>query len=120
MGIYESINIALRLTLACNLSYLLCIILPSYKLSKTIENIISPLKILKINTNTISLIISIGITFIPILTHQIETIKLSLVSKGIKYNSIKNIYYMIKTLIPNLFKKINDIDYSLISKGFNE
>ena len=58
--------------------------------------------------NLISLIISIGITFIPILTHQIETIKLSLVSKGIKYNSIKNIYYMIKTLIPNLFKKIND------------
>ena len=120
MGLTESIKILIKLTLVCNLSFILSNILPSYKLTKTIETLLKPLSIFKIDINSISLIISIGITFIPILINHIYTIRISLVSKGIKYNSIKNIYYMFKTLIPNLFKKINEIDYSLISKGYNE
>ena len=120
MGLTESIKILIKLTLVCNLSFILSNILPSYKLTKTIETLLKPLSLFKIDINSISLIISIGITFIPILINHIYTIRISLVSKGIKYNSIKNIYYMFKTLIPNLFKKINEIDHSLISKGYNE
>lgn len=120
MGLHESINVLVKLTLVCNLCFILSNILPSYKLAKTVELILKPLHFLKIDINSTSLIISIGITFIPILINDIYKIRISLVSKGIKYNSIKNIYYIFKTLIPNLFKKINEIDYSLISKGFNE
>ena len=120
MSLYESINILIKLILACNLSFILSIVLPSYKLIKTLDILLKPLNILKIKTQTISLIISIGITFIPILINEIQKIRISLTSKGIKYNSIKNIFLMIKILIPNLLKKVNDIEYSLIAKGVNE
>lgn len=120
MDVYECINITIKLILICNLSFILSIILPSYKLTKTINYILMPLNLLKINTENINLIISIGITFIPIIINEFEKIRISLVSKGIKYNSFQNIIYTIKVLLPNLFKKINEIDYSLISKGFNE
>ena len=120
MSLYESVNILIKLILACNLSFILSIVLPSYKLIKTLDILLKPLTILKINTQTISLIISIGITFIPILINEIQKIRISLTSKGIKYNSIKNIFLMLKILIPNLLKKVNDIESSLIAKGVNE
>ena len=120
MSLYESINILIKLILTCNLSFILSIVLPSYKLIKTLDILLKPLNILKIKTQTISLIISIGITFIPILINEIQKIRISLTSKGIKYNSIKNIFLMIKILIPNLLKKVNDIESSLIAKGVNE
>lgn len=120
MSLYESVNILIKLILACNLSFILNIVLPSYKLIKTLDILLKPLTILKINTQTVSLIISIGITFIPILINEIQKIRISLTSKGIKYNSIKNIFLMVKILIPNLLKKVNDIESSLIAKGVNE
>lgn len=120
MTLYESINILIKLILACNLSFVLSIVLPSYKLINTLDLLLKPLNILKINTQTISLIISIGITFIPILINEIQKIRISLTSKGIKYNSLQNIFLMIKVLIPNLLKKVNDIESSLIAKGVNE
>lgn len=120
MSLYESVNILIKLILACNLSFILSIVLPSYKLIKTLDILLKPLTILKINTQTVSLIISIGITFIPILINEIQKIRISLTSKGIKYNSIKNIFLMVKILIPNLLKKVNDIESSLIAKGVNE
>ena len=52
--------------------------------------------------------------------NEIQKIRISLTSKGIKYNSIKNIFLMVKILIPNLLKKVNDIESSLIAKGVNE
>ena len=119
MSLYESVNILIKLILACNLSFILSIVLPSYKLIKTLDILLKPLTILKINTQTISLIISIGITFIPILINEIQKIRISLTSKGIKYNSIKNIFLMVKILIPNLLKKVNDIESSLLAKGVN-
>lgn len=120
MDLYSSLNILIKLILVCNLSFILSIYLPSYKLINTINLILKPLSYLKINTNSISLIITIGITFIPILINEITKIRTSLVAKGLKYNSISNIFNMIKILLPNLFKKINEIDNSLAAKGILE
>ena len=120
MDFNDAINITIKLFLTCNLSYILSIVLPSFELINTINILIKPLEKLKINTQTISLILTISITFIPILINELEKIRFSLVSKGIKYNSIKNIYYTLKTILPNILIKVNDIDNSLISKGINE
>lgn len=120
MTFEETINIIIKLILICNLSFILTYYLPSYKLIQTINLLLKPLKLFKINTDTINLILTIGITFIPILINEIAKIRTSLLSKGIKYNSLSNMYNMIKILIPNLFKKINEIDISLVAKGVNE
>lgn len=120
MTFEETINIIIKLILICNLSFILTYYLPSYKLLQTINLLLKPLKLFKINTDTINLILTIGITFIPILINEIAKIRTSLLSKGIKYNSLSNMYNMIKILIPNLFKKINEIDISLVAKGVNE
>lgn len=120
MTFEETINIIIKLILICNLSFILTYYLPSYKLIQTINLLLKPLKLFKINTDTINLILTIGITFIPILINEIVKIRTSLLSKGIKYNSLSNMYNMIKILIPNLFKKINEIDISLVAKGVNE
>ena len=81
-----------------------------------------PLKIFKVDINKLSLIISIAITFIPILINEGVIIKKSLINKGYKFN-LKNVLtrpqIFITTYLNNLFNKIDEIEKALSMKVFD-
>ena len=81
--------------------------------------LLTPLKLFKVDTESITISINLAINFLPILLKEITEIRYSLTSKGIREYSLKSFYYSIKVLIPKLFKRVNEINYSLISKGYN-
>ena len=119
-SIYETFIIDLKLIIACNLTFLLKFILPTAKLIQALEVLLSPLKILKINTEKLSIIINIAINFIPIFINEINSIDASLVSKGVEKNLILKIKYIAKLILPTIFYKTKLIEYSLKAKNYIE
>lgn len=119
-SIYETLIIDLKLLIACNLTFFLRFILPTNKLIKALEIILTPLKIFKINTEKLSIVLNIAINFIPIFINEINSIDASLTSKGIGKNFILKIKYIAKLLLPTIFYKTKLIEYSLKSKNYIE
>lgn len=117
MGILVSI----RLVLVCNITYIFSQRMTPRKIQFSIENILIPLKILKINPKEIGIIINISLSFIPIFQMEIRNLKYSLISKGFKLN-IKNFIkypnYILIPLITSVIKRTEEIEKSMISKGY--
>lgn len=86
-----------------------------------ITNILYPLKLFKINTKDISLIVGIGINFMPILIREYIVIKEAQKSKGYVFKIKKVKQYCLCIFIPylsNCFKKVDEIALALQVKGY--
>ena len=113
--------IGIRLMLVFNITYVFTKNLTPGQLSNSIENILAPLKILKVNTRDIGIMISIAIAFIPILKDETEKIKYSLQSKGFDtrgINMLKNMKLLLVPLIVSILKRVDHIENGLKSKAY--
>jgi len=116
----EALLVSIRLILVCNITYIFKSALGISNLISIIEKLFTPLKFVGISPRDMSLIINIGITFIPNLFRDLKEIEYSLLSKGVKKYSIKYIKYSFKILFGSIFKRTNEIELSLLSKGYVE
>lgn len=121
MSIQEAILIGIRLAIVCNGTYIFTKLLSTLEIAETIQNLLAPLKLLKINTQNIGIIISIAMAFIPILTKELNNITYSLKSKGFNTkmpNLIRNSNLIMKPLFIAILKKVNEVEYTLKAKAF--
>lgn len=120
-GLLISINDGLlgiyRLILVCNITYLYSNKLTVMQFSKIIEKLFYPLKIFKINSKDIGMIVAIGLTFIPILKEELTQIKNALKIKGMKIN-IKNVKYILKIVLESTIKRIDELEIALKIKCY--
>ena len=72
MGIQDAILVGIRLLIVCNGTYIFTKLLSTLEIAETIQSLLTPLKLLKINTQNIGIIISIAMAFIPILTKELN------------------------------------------------
>lgn len=117
----KAILIGIRLILICNFTYTFTRNFTPQQLSNSIEKILIPLKIFKINTREIGIMISIAVAFVPILKDEGNKIKASLQSKGFNVkglNMIKNINLILVPLIVSIFKRVQHIENAFKSKGY--
>ncbi len=118
----NSLFITTRFLLSINATYIFTSFLTPSDISNSICVLLYPLKIFKVDINKLSLIISIAITFIPILINEGVIIKKSLINKGYKFN-LKNVLtrpqIFITTYLNNLFNKIDEIEKALSMKIFD-
>ncbi len=116
-----SILICIKLFSVINLTFIITNKLTPSNLSEGFYYLLYPLKLLKIDIKKISLIITIAISFIPILSEEAKNIKTSLQIKGFEFN-FKNVItrphiYLI-TYLNNLFNRIDDLEKTLIMKSY--
>ena len=117
----KAILIGIRLILVCNFTYTFTRNFTPQQLSNSIEKILTPLKIFKINTRDIGIMISIAVAFVPILRDEGNKIKASLQSKGFNVkgiNMIKNINLILVPLIVSILKRVQHIENAFKSKGY--
>ena len=91
------------------------------RLQYVVETLLKPLKIFKIDSKEIGIMVCIGVAFIPIIQKQISEIKLSLKSKGFDlrfWNIIKKPNYILVPLLTSIIKRVGEIEQSLLSKGY--
>lgn len=117
----RAILIGVRLILVCNFTYTFTRNFTPEQLSNSVEKILAPLKIFKVNTRDIGIMISIAVAFIPILRDEGNKIKASLKSKGFNVegiNMIKNINLILVPLIVSILKRVGHIENAFKSKGY--
>lgn len=121
-GISIGILIGTRLILICNVTFIYSKKVTPQKIGHVIEVLLKPLKIFKIDSKEIGMMICISITFIEVFSKQITELTYSLRAKGFNL-SAKNILtkskYILIPLITSLIKRVGDIETSLISKGYS-
>lgn len=123
--LFTSLNIAimtsLKLFIAISLTYTVSRLIPISKISEGFYYLFYPLKLFKVNIKNLSLIISIALTFIPILIKEASDIKYSLLSKGFSFN-LKNVltkpHIFLITYFNNIFDKVEALEKALLMKGY--
>ena len=91
--------------------------------AELIEKIVYPHKIFKINPKDVSLMVTIALSFIPIMKDEIRQIKNVLNAKGIypsNTNLIKNASLIFKPFFISILQRTNEIEMSLKAKGYQE
>ncbi len=116
-----AILVGARLILVCNISYIFSKTMSSTEFGEVIEKILFPLKIFKVNPKEIGIIITIALSFMPILKDELLQIKNSLKAKGMKMtniNLIKNANLIFKPFFVSVLQRINEVEMSLRAKGY--
>ena len=118
-----SILIGVRLILVCNLSYIFSKTISYIEFAEVIEKIVYPLKIFSINPKEIGLVVTIALSFVPIMKNEFSQIRNVLKVKGIKptnFNLLKNLGLVFKPFFISVLQRLNEIEMSLKAKGYQE
>lgn len=121
VDINYAIIIGIKLILVCSITYIFSTTLSYMEFATVIETLAYPLKLIGLNPKDIGLLITIALSFIPILKEELSRIKYVLLVKGFKINTInilKNTNIIFKPLFVSIMERINEIEYSLKSKGY--
>ena len=118
-SIEDGIVLGIRILIAYNFTYIFYTTFDILEFAQTIEIILKPLYIFKINVKDISLIISIALCMIPILSEELEQTKNSLKSKGYKFK-LNNLDLYIKPIMISILKRTDELEKTLIVKGYQE
>ena len=121
--IIDATYVLIRLILVCNMTYIFSRVMTITKFALVLEKLFIPLKLFKIDPKDISLIVLIGITFIPILRNELMQIKYSLKSKGMNTNNLsflKNLHLFFKPFFVSLLQRTSQIEMALKSKAYVE
>jgi len=116
-----AILIGIRLILVCNLSYIFSKTISNTEIGDVIEKLVYPLKIFKINPKEIGLMVTIALSFIPIMKEEFSQIKNVLKVKGIKptnLNLLKNLNLIFRPFFVSVLQRLNEIEMSLKAKGY--
>lgn len=120
-GLSFGMLIGVRLIVLCNMTYIYTKKMTFSKLQYVIEVLLKPLKIIKIDSKEIGIMLCIGIAFVPIIQKEIINIKYSLKAKGFNVNA-RNILlkpnYILMPLLTGIIKRVGEIENSLSSKGY--
>ncbi len=87
-------------------------------LAKTIKLLCSPLKLFKINTEEIEVLVCICLSMIPILKREYLDVKDACKAKNINMN-IKNVKIILSMLLMSFLTRVNEIDEALVEKGYD-
>lgn len=118
-NIEEGLILGIRILIAYNFTFIICSTFDILKFAQTIEMLLKPLCIFKINVKDISLIVSIALCMIPILSEELKQTKNSLKSKGYKFK-LNNLHVYIKPTMISILKKTDELGKTLIVKGYQE
>lgn len=120
-GLDFGMLIGVRLIVLCNMTYIYTKKMTFSKLQYVIEILLRPLKIIKIDSKEVGIMLCIGIAFVPIIQKEITNIKYSLKAKGFNVNA-RNILlkpnYILMPLLTGIIKRVGEIENSLSSKGY--
>ena len=117
------ILIGIRLILVCNLSYIFSKTKTYTEFGDVIEKLMYPFKIFGVNPKEVGLVITIALSFMPIMKNEFEQMKNVLKVKGIKptnFNLLKNLSLIFKPFFVSVLQRLNEIEMSLKAKGWQE
>lgn len=117
-GLYEALIMGIKITICYHITYIYSKIVTVLEISNVIQTLCYPLKIFKIDTNNIGIMISISICMIPVLKNEMQALINAMKSKGKKLK-INTIIIVIKPILISILQKTREMEKTLISKAYN-
>lgn len=77
----------------------------------------SPLKIFKVNTEDIKIMVCISLSVIPVLKKDLQEVKEACIAKNIDFN-IKNMKIILSKFFISLIARVSEIEEALIAKEY--
>lgn len=118
-----AILIGIRLILVCNFTYIFSKTMSYMEFGEVIEKLMYPLKIFGVNPKDIGLVVTIALSFLPIIRNEFSQIKNVMKVKGINptgLNILKNTNLIFKPFFISILQRLNEVEISLKSKGYQE
>lgn len=123
-GLRLAFFILMRLIIIVTLSTVLTITTKPTDLNLGLEAVLRPLKIVRVNTEEIAMIISISLRYIPTLLDEANKIMLAQASRGVDFQDGKlkdKVVQVISLLVPMFiisFKRSDDLANAMEARGF--
>lgn len=124
-GIRAAITMFLRLVFLITGTSVLTLTTPPLMLTDGIEKLLRPLKVIKVPSHEIAMMMTIAIRFIPTLAEETEKIKKAQMSRGADFESgniIKRAKAMIPVLVPlfvSAFRRADDLATAMDARCYN-
>ncbi len=118
-GLYDGIIMGIRIFICYHITYIFSKTYTFLELADMIQKLCYPLKIFKINTNHIGIMVSISMCMIPVLKNEISTRMQAIKSKG-KPLKMNNIIILMKPILISILTRTNQMEKTLISKAYSD
>lgn len=116
-GYTYAFYISIKLILVCNATYIYSRTTTTFEIAKTVKVICAPLKIFKVNTDDIEILVALALSMIPVLKKEAMDLKNACIAKNIDWN-IKNMKIILSKFLVSIIKRVNEIDEALMEKGY--
>lgn len=124
-GIFFSLKMALRLILLVAGTTLLTYTTTPMGLTDGMESLMYPLKLIKVPTHDIAVIMSIALRFIPILSEEVDKIMMAQKARGASFDTggiVKRAKALLPVLIPlfvSAFRRADELALALDARCYN-
>ncbi|QVJ96091.1 energy-coupling factor transporter transmembrane component T family protein [Mycoplasma mycoides] len=124
-ALYSALVMGMRIYLMITLTCILTGSTPSLQLTLAIEDLLSPLRLIKAPVYILSMIISIALSMIPTLIDEAGRIMKAQASRGIDIKNgkfkdkVKSLTSLIIPLLVSSFQKAEDLAYAMDARGYD-
>ncbi len=118
-GYLYGIFIGVRLLAAYTITYIFINSITTREMADTIGKLLFPLKMLQVDVESITLIIAISLSILPIMLEEIKQKKYAIESKGmhLRWN---HMLILLKPIFISILNRTNELENALITKGYEE
>lgn len=123
-GMIRGVSVVLRIVLILLLSNILTTATPPIEIMTGIELFLRPLKLLRIPSEQIAMILSVAMQFIPVLLEEADTIKKAQIARGAQFESRsirKRAMALFPLIIPVFiaaFRRADELAMAMESRGY--
>ncbi len=119
--VVSSAIVGWKILIVTNFAFIFSNIFSPVQIATGISQMLFPLKLFKVNTDNMVIVIVIALNFVPIILSEIKTLKQNLRVRNVKMN-LKTIFtksHVILTLyFASLLKKTEDLETVLLSRNY--
>lgn len=123
-GIRQGAVIVLNVIFVILWSKLFVLTSSPIEITNAINFYLTPLKLFKVPTENLALILSVSIQFVPTLLIEAQNIKMAQIARGAEFES-RNIFKRVKYIFPlivpifiNAFKRADELSQALEARGY--
>ena len=123
-GLMQGIKVVARVAALLVFSNIVNSTTPPLEVTSAIENMISPLRFLRVPVSQLALILSVSIQFIPILFEEADMIKKAQTARGAQFESkrlpdkAKAVVPMVVPIFVAAFKRADELSLAMEARGY--
>lgn len=120
-SVVTSAIVGWKILIVTNFAFIFSSVYSPVQIANGIGQLLYPLRLLKVNTDNLVIVIVIALNFIPIIIQEIKTLKDSLRARNVKLN-FKTLFTKSHIILPlyfaGLLKKVDDLEVALLSRNY--